>query len=85
MCVICLFVQLDLRDCLIWRQFEHSVGKASSSSAEDMCGFLKKNHFYGVMAVQSLFVVRHLEISLLLLMSAENTGMLTFVSLKLRP
>ena len=38
---VCLSVQLDLRDCLIWRQFEHSDGKVSSSSAKDMCGFLK--------------------------------------------
>ena len=33
--------------------------------------------------MRSLFIVRHLEKSLLLLMSAENTETLTFVSLKL--
>ena len=49
-----------------------------------MCGFLKKKTpFCGVMAVQSLFVVHHLEISSLLLMSAENIETLTFVFLKL--
>ena len=42
---VCLSVQLDFRDCLIWRQFEHSDGKASSSSAKDMCGFLKNFPF----------------------------------------
>ena len=43
MCVyvcVCLSVRLDLRDCLIWRQYEHSDGKVSSSSAKDICGFL---------------------------------------------
>ena len=43
----------------------------------------EKIPFCGVMAVQSLFVVCHLEISSLLLMTAKNIDMLTFVSLKL--
>ena len=39
---VCLpSVRLELRDYLIWRQFEFSDGKASSSSAKDVCGFLK--------------------------------------------
>ena len=73
----------NLGDSFVSLLVEPIAGKNASPSDKQLWRFLK--NFLGAEKSQckALSIGRHLEISLLLLMSAENTETLTFVSLKL--
>ena len=62
---------------------EPIAGKNMSPSDKQLWRFLKNVLVAEKSQCKALSIGRHLEISSLLLMSAENTGTLTFVSLKL--
>ena len=83
MCVcVCLLVR-NLGECFISLLFEPIAGKNVSPSDKQLWRFLKNFLVAEKLSCKALSIGRHLEISSLLLMSAENTETLTFVSLKL--
>ena len=81
MCV-CLFLR-NLGDCFVSLLVEPIAGKNMSPSDKNLWQFSKNVLVAEKSQSNSLSISRHLEISLLLLMSAENTETLTFVSSKL--
>ena len=81
MCV-CLLVR-NLGECFVSLLFEPIAGKNVSPSDKKLWRFLKNFLVAEKSSCKVLSIGRHLEISSLLLMSAENTETLTFVSLKL--
>ena len=73
----------NLGDSFVSLLIESIAGKNVSPS-DKSCGNLKKKVLCAEkLQCKALSIGRHLEISSLLLMSAENTETLTFVSLKL--
>ena len=91
MCV-CVCVSVCLSVCLLVRNLgeyfvsllvEPIAGKNVSPSDKQLWRFLKNVLVAEKSSCKALLIGRHLEISSLLLMSAENTETLTFVSLKL--
>ena len=80
MCV-CLFLR-NLGDSFVWLLVEPIAGKNVSPSDKQLWQFLKKILVAEKSQCKALSIGHHLEISLLLLMSAENTETLTFLSLK---
>ena len=93
MCVcVCVCVCVCLSVCLLVRNLgeyfvsllvEPIAGKNVSPSDKQLWRFLKNVLVAEKSSCKALSIGRHLEISSLLLMSAENTETLTFVSLKL--
>ena len=82
LCVcVCLFLR-NLGDSFISLLVELIAGKNVSPSVKNLWRFLKNVLVAEKLQCKALSIGRHLEISSLLLMSAENTEMLTFVSLK---
>ena len=79
MCV-CLFL-CNLGDSFVSLLVEPIAGKNVNPSDKRLWRFSKNVLGAEKSQRKALSVSRHLEISLLLLMSAENTEMLTFVSL----
>ena len=78
MCVS-LFLH-NLGECFVSSLAEPIAGKNVNLS-DKICGDFRKNVLVEEKSqCQALLIGHHLEISLLLLMSAENTEMLTFVS-----
>ena len=83
MCVsVCLFLR-NLGDSFISLLVEPIAGKNVSPSDKQLWRFSKNVLVAEKSQCKALSIGRHLEISSLLLMSAENTETLTFVSLKL--
>ena len=85
MCVsvcVCVFPR-NLGECFVSLLVEPIAGKNVSPSNKQLWRFLKNVLGTEKSQYKALSIVRHLEISSLLLMSAENTEMLTFVSSKL--
>ena len=83
MCVcVCLFLR-NLGDSFVLLIVEPIPGKNMSPSDKNLWRFLKNILVAEKSQCKALLIGRHLEISSLLLMSAENTETLTFVSLKL--
>ena len=83
MCVsVCLLVR-NLGEYFVSLLVEPIVGKNVSPSDKKLWRFLKNVLVAEKSSCKALSTGRHLEISSLLLMSAENTETLTFVSLKL--
>ena len=89
---MCLCLCLCLSVCLLVRNLgeyfvsllvEPIAGKNVSPSNKQLWRFLKNVLVAEKSSCKALSIGRHLEISSLLLMSAENTETLTFVSLKL--
>ena len=72
----------NLEECFVSLLFEPIAGKNMSSSVKKLWRFLKNVLVAEKLQCKALPIGRHLEISSLLLMSAENET-LTFVSLKL--
>ena len=89
MCVsVCLSVCLcllprNLGECFVSILFQPIAGKNVSPSNKQLWRFLKTVLVAEKSWFKVLSIGRHLEISLLLLMSVENNETLTFVSLKL--
>ena len=81
MCV-CSFVNRNLRDSFVSLLVEPIAGKNESLSDKNLWRFSKNVLVAEKSQCKALSIGRHLEISSLL-MSAENTETLTFVSLKL--
>ena len=81
MCV-CLLVR-NLAEYFVSLLVEPIAGKKVSPSDKQLWRFLKNVLVAEKSQCKALSIGRHLEISSLLLMSAENTETLTFVSLKL--
>ena len=81
MCV-CLLVR-NLGEYFVSLLVEPIAGKNVSPSDKQLWRFLKNVLVAEKSLCKALSIGRHLEISSLLLMSAENTETLTFVSLKL--
>ena len=82
---VCLSVCLlpcNLGECFVSLLVELIAGKNVSPSNKQLCRFLK-NVSVAEKSCKVLLIGRHLEISSVLLMSAENTETLTFVSWKL--
>ena len=77
---VCSFVILEIASFLL---VEPIAGKNVSPSDKRLWRFSKNVLVAEKSQCKVLSIVRHLEISSLLLMSAENTETLTFVSLKL--
>ena len=73
----------NLGDSFVLLLVESIAGKNASPSDKQLWRFSKNVLGAEKLQCKSLSIGRHLEISLLLLMSAEKTKMLTFVSLKL--
>ena len=73
----------NLGDSFVSLLVESIAGKNMSPSDKQLWRFLKNILGAEESQCKALSIGRHLEISLLLLMSAENTETLTFVSLKL--
>ena len=80
MCV-CLFLR-NLGDSFVLLLIEPIAGQNVSPSDKELWQFSKDVLVAEKSQCKALSIGRHLEISLLLLMSSENTEMLTFVSLK---
>ena len=80
---LCLFLR-NLGDSFVSLLVEPIAGKNVSPSDNNLWRFSKKKNVLVAEKSQckALSIGRHLEISSLLLMSAENTETLTFVSLK---
>ena len=70
-------------DACVSLQLEYLNRKSILFSCKHMCGFPKNVLVAEKLQCIALSIGRHLEISSLLLMSAENSETLTFVSLKL--
>ena len=93
MCVcVCVCLSVCLSVCLLVRNLgeyfvsllvEPIAGKNVSPSDKKLWRFLKNVLVAEKSSCKALSIGRHLEISSLLLMSAENTETLTFVSLKI--
>ena len=84
MCVcvcVCLFFR-NLGDSFLSLLVEPIVGKNASPSDKNLWRFLKNVLVAEKLQCKVLSIGRHLEISLLLLMSAENIERLTFICLK---
>ena len=79
---MCLFL-CNLGDNFVSLLVEPIAGKNVSPSDKQLWRFSKNVLGAEKLQCKALSIGHHLEISLLLLMSAENTEMLTFVSLKL--
>ena len=79
---MCLLVR-NLGEYFISLLVEPIAGKNVSPSDKQLWRFSKNVLGAEKSQCKALSIGRHLEISLLLLMSAENTEMLTFVSLQL--
>ena len=79
---VCLFL-CNLGDSFVLLLVEPSDGKNVSPSDKNLWQFSKNVLVAEKSQCKALSIGCHLEISSLLLMSAENTEMLTFVSLKL--
>ena len=73
----------NLGECFVLLLVEPIAGKNVSPSDKRLWRFSKNILVAEKSQCKALSIGRHLEISLLLLMSAENTETLTFVSLKL--
>ena len=83
MCLsVCLLVR-NLGEYFVSLLVEPIAGKNVSPSDKQLWRFLKNVLVAEKSSCKALSIGRHLEISSLLLMSAENTETLTFVSLKL--
>ena len=85
MCVclsVCLLVR-NLGEYFVSLLVEPIAGKNVSPSDKQLWRFLKNVLVAEKSSCKALSIGRHLEISSLLLMSAENTETLTFVFLKL--
>ena len=81
MCVcVCLFF-CNLGDSFVSLLVEPFAGKNVSYSDKKLWQFLKNILIAEKSQCKALLIGRHLEISSILLMSAENTKTLTFVSL----
>ena len=80
MCV-CLFL-CNLGDSFVSLLVEPIAGQNVRPSDKELCRFLKNVLVAEKLQCKALSISRHLEISLLLLMSSVNTETLTFVSLK---
>ena len=80
MCV-CLFLR-NLGDSFVSLLVEPIAGQNTSPSDKELWQFLKNVLVAEKSQCKTLSIGRHLEISLLLLMSSENIETLTFVSLK---
>ena len=80
MCVSVCLLPRNLGECFVSLLVELIAGKNMSPSDKQLWQFLKN---VSVAEKSQCKVLSHLEISSLLLMSAENTETLTFVSLKL--
>ena len=81
---MCVCVSLrNLGDRIVSLFVEPIARKNTSPSDKNLWRFLKNVLVAEKLQCKALLINRHLEISLLLLMSAENTETLTFVSLKL--
>ena len=78
---MCLFLH-NLRDSFVSLLVEPIAGKNVSPSDKQLWRFLKNILVAEKSQCKALSISHHLEISSLLLMSAENTETLTFVSLK---
>ena len=87
MCVcvcVCVFLLVrNLGEYFVSLLVEPIAGKNVSPSDKQLWRFLKNVLVAEKSSCKALSIGRHLEISSLLLMSAENTETLTFVSLKL--
>ena len=79
---MCLLVR-NLGEYFVWLLVEPIAGKNVSPSDKQLWRFLKNVSVAEKSSCKALSIGRHLGISSLLLMSAENTETLTFVSLKL--
>ena len=79
---MCLFLH-NLGDSFISLLVELIAGKNMRSSDKNLCRFSKNVLVAEKLQCKALLIGHHLEISLLLLMSAKNIETLTFVSLKL--
>ena len=79
---MCLFLR-NLGDSFISLLVEPIAGKNASSSDKQLWRFSKNVLGAEKLQCKALSIGRHLEISSFLLISAENTETLTFVSLKL--
>ena len=79
---VCLLVR-NLGEYFVSLLVEPIAGKNVSPSDKQLWRFLKNVLVAEKSSCKALSIGRHLEISSLLLMSAENTETLTFVSLKL--
>ena len=79
---VCLLVR-NLGEYFVSLLVEPIVGKNVSPSDKQLWRFSKNDLVAEKSSFKALSIGRHLEISSLLLMSAENTETLTFVSLKL--
>ena len=78
---MCLFLH-NLGDSFVSLLVEPIAGKNVSPSEKQLWRFSKNVLVAEKSQCKALSIGRHLEISSLLLMSAENTETLTFVSLK---
>ena len=79
---VCLFLR-NLGDSFVSLLVEPIAGKNVSPSDKNLCRFSKNILVTEKLQCKALSISRHLEISSILLMSAENTETLTFVSLNL--
>ena len=79
---VCLFLR-NLGECFVSLLVEPIGGKNVSPSDKQLWQFLKNVLVAEKLQCKALSIVHHLEISSLLLMSAENAETLTFVSLAL--
>ena len=79
---VCLLVR-NLGEYFVSLLVEPIAGKNVSPSDKKLWRFLKNVLVAEKSSCKALSIGRHLEMSSLLLMSAENTETLTFVSLKL--
>ena len=79
---MCLFF-CNLGDSFVSLLVEPIAGKNASPSDKNLWRFSKNDLVAEKSQCKALSISCHLEISSLLLMSAENTETLTFVSLKL--
>ena len=78
---VCVFLR-NLGDGFVSLLVEPIAGKNASSSDKNLWRFSKNVLVAEKSQCKALLIGRHLDISSLLLMSAENTETLTFVSLK---
>ena len=80
---LCVCLPRNLGDIFVSLLVEPIAGKNVSPSDKQLWRFSKNILCAEKSQPKALLIGRHLEISSLLLMSAENTETLTFVSLKL--
>ena len=83
MCVSVCLLPRNLGECFLSLLVESIAGKNVSSFDKQLWRFSKNVLGAEKSQCKALLIGRHLEISSLLLMSAENTETLTFVSLNL--